>query len=310
MMSPMVDGVLRAGVGAGVLEHRPRLLNRRRGAVRPPGTRPRRSDSQAVNRRGRSRETLATSRGRPGASGRLGPWSRGRLLGWRVPVSFYAISVPGCCGCSCATRRGTRSISVIPRTSCSVLALVMPLAAWSDQLHRLVRVQRGGYQPVKCQGYSGSRPKNASPDRCPRPAFRRTPRRRSVGAGKSRMTNEPIIARRVHLHGIECRPNRPPSCGKHPARTPRSGATPAQTMGSKLRMEAAPGFQADVDLVRVGQHVAEGVPPPRLAGLPGYMHTFGRSISATLPAATETSRKVLTLPPAYRAQITYRPGAR
>ena len=31
------------------------------------------------------------------------------------------------------------------------------------------------------------------------------------------------------------------------------------------------GFQADVDLVRVRQHVAERVPPPGLAGLPGQL---------------------------------------
>ena len=41
-----------------------------------------------------------------------------------------------------------------------------------------------------------------------------------------------------------------------------------------------------------------------------YMHVCGRSTSTTFPGATDTSRKVLTLPPGYSARITYRPGAR
>ena len=41
--------------------------------------------------------------------------------------------------------------------------------------------------------------------------------------------------------------------------------------GLKVADRGGAGFQADVDLVRVRQHVAERVPPPGLAGLPGQL---------------------------------------
>ena len=41
--------------------------------------------------------------------------------------------------------------------------------------------------------------------------------------------------------------------------------------GLEVADRGGAGFQADVDLVRVRQHVAERVPPPGLAGLPGQL---------------------------------------